>query len=177
MERVLASRDPVSLGADEHLVNRYGVRIPVDGGISAVIDNLGRLVGATITLRDVTDTRNATEEPEGCGGAAARVVDTAVDGVMFLDAEGRILMFNAACPLLFGYTAIEMAGCAVAHTHARHADRRARSGSGLQSVRDSHAGDDQSATQRAGGARTARPFQPSSRSARRRELANPCSSA
>ncbi len=111
--RVLASRGALRLGADEHLVNRYGLRIPVDGGISAVIDGLGRLVGATITLRDVTDARNATEGLKAAAQRLRAVVDTAVDGVMLLDAEGRILMFNAACSLLFGYTAIEMAGSVI----------------------------------------------------------------
>jgi PAS domain S-box-containing protein len=110
--RVLASRDPVTLGADEHLVSRYGIHVPIDGGISAVIDSLGRLVGATITLRDVTDARNATEDLQDAAERLRAVVDTAVDGVMLLDAPGRILMFNAACPRLFGYSAKELARCA-----------------------------------------------------------------
>ncbi len=113
VERVLASRDPVSLGADEHLISRYGARVPVGGDISAVIDNLGRLVGATITLRDATDARNATEGLKAAAEQLRKVVDTAVDGIMLFDAAGRILMFNAACRRLFGYTAIEMAGCAI----------------------------------------------------------------
>lgn len=107
--QVLASRLPLTLGADEHLVNRYGIHIPVDGSISAVIDSLGRLVGATITLRDVRDARNATKELQDAAEQLRAVVDTAVDGVMLLDGTGRILMFNAACPRLFGYSAKEMA--------------------------------------------------------------------
>ncbi len=113
VERVLASRDPVSLGADEHLVSRFGARVPVDGGISPVIDNLGRLVGATLTLSDATAVRNATAGLKAAAELLRAVVDTAVDGVMLFDAAGRILMFNAACPRLFGYSAIEMAGCAI----------------------------------------------------------------
>lgn len=41
------------------------------------------------------------------------VIDTAVDGVILFDAAGTTLMFNAACLRLFGYTAKEMAGCAI----------------------------------------------------------------
>ena len=31
------------------------------------------------------------------------VVDTAVDGVILIDARGTVLMFNPACEKLFGY--------------------------------------------------------------------------
>jgi PAS domain S-box-containing protein len=38
------------------------------------------------------------------------VVDTAVDGVILIDANGAILMFNPACERLFGYAAAEVMG-------------------------------------------------------------------
>lgn len=38
------------------------------------------------------------------------VVDTAVDGVILIDARGGILMFNPACEKLFGYSAREVIG-------------------------------------------------------------------
>jgi PAS domain S-box-containing protein len=38
------------------------------------------------------------------------VVDTAVDGVILIDANGAILLFNPACERLFGYTAEEVMG-------------------------------------------------------------------
>nr|WP_228747960.1 PAS domain S-box protein [Bradyrhizobium sp. BR 10289] len=38
------------------------------------------------------------------------VVDTAVDGVILIDARGSILMFNPACEKLFGYPADEVVG-------------------------------------------------------------------
>ena len=38
------------------------------------------------------------------------VVDTAVDGVILIDARGTILMFNPACEGLFGYPADEVIG-------------------------------------------------------------------
>jgi PAS domain S-box-containing protein len=111
--RVLASRETITLGADEHLFSLYGFRVAVDGGISAVIDNLGRLVGVTITLRDATEARNATARSRAAAEQLRAVVDTAVDGVMLLDAAGKILMFNAACLQLFGYATMEMAGCGI----------------------------------------------------------------
>ena len=38
------------------------------------------------------------------------VVDTAVDGVILIDARGGVLMFNPACEKLFGYSAGEVIG-------------------------------------------------------------------
>jgi PAS domain S-box-containing protein len=38
------------------------------------------------------------------------VVDTAVDGVILIDARGIILMFNPACESLFGYASFEVIG-------------------------------------------------------------------
>jgi len=38
------------------------------------------------------------------------VVDTAVDGVILIDADGRVLMFNPACEKLFGYSTAEVLG-------------------------------------------------------------------
>lgn len=38
------------------------------------------------------------------------VVDTAVDGVILIDAQGIVLMFNPACERLFGYASFEVIG-------------------------------------------------------------------
>ena len=38
------------------------------------------------------------------------VVETAVDGVILIDAEGSVLMFNPACEKLFKYQAEEVIG-------------------------------------------------------------------
>lgn len=40
----------------------------------------------------------------------ATVLDSAVDGIIVIDDQARILIFNQACERLFGYTAVEMLG-------------------------------------------------------------------
>jgi len=40
----------------------------------------------------------------------ASVLDTAVDGIILMDEQARILVFNKACERLFGYTAAEILG-------------------------------------------------------------------
>jgi len=60
--RVLNSRNTLPFGRDAHVTSREGIRVPVDGGMSCVVDSLDRIVGACITIRDVTDTRKAESE-------------------------------------------------------------------------------------------------------------------
>ena len=38
------------------------------------------------------------------------LIATAVDGIIVIDIEGRILVYNAACERLFGYSLEEVAG-------------------------------------------------------------------
>jgi len=49
-------------------------------------------------------------EPTVSEARLSSVLDTAADGIMVLDERARILMFNKACELLFGYAAIEVVG-------------------------------------------------------------------
>jgi two-component system, LuxR family, sensor kinase FixL len=65
------------------------------------------------------------------------VLDTAVDGIILADDEGRILVYNKACERLFGYTAAEVRGESIklimpndyADHHDRYMDNYMQSGS------------------------------------------------
>src|SRR5437763_1033421 len=49
--------------------------------------------------------------PPGIAASLLRaVVDTAISGVILIDARGRVLMFNPACERLFGFRADEIVG-------------------------------------------------------------------
>jgi two-component system CheB/CheR fusion protein len=58
----------------------------------------------------VTSARAAELELKILAEQLRAVVDTAVDGVLMLDAAGAILMFNPACKRQFGYSSAEMGG-------------------------------------------------------------------
>ncbi len=107
---VLSSRSPISFGRDNYVISHAGIRVPIEGGMSCVVDSLGRVVGASITLRDVTTTRKAEVDLRTMAQQLRAVVDTAVDGVLVLDAAGTILMLNPACERLFGYPLGDMTG-------------------------------------------------------------------
>jgi PAS domain S-box-containing protein len=108
--RVLGARTHVVLSRDTQVVSRDGLQIPVNGSAAPVLDNLGRAVGMTITLRDVTETRTAEAATNAIAEQLRAIVDTAVDGVMVLDAGERIVTFNPACERLFGYAQADVLG-------------------------------------------------------------------
>src|SRR6202012_1684559 len=108
--RVLSSRAPISRGSDATVISRQGTKMPVDVAAACVVDGLGRVVGATVTLRDVTHARKAESDLKAMAQRLRAVIDTAVDGVLMFDAAGKILMLNPACERLFGYTALELTG-------------------------------------------------------------------
>ena len=107
---VLTSRTTRSLGPDAFVTSCKGIRVPVDGGMSCVVDSLGRVVGASMTLRDVAGARKAESDLRAMAERLRAVVDTAVDGVLMFDATGTVLMGNPACERLFGYSSAELTG-------------------------------------------------------------------
>ncbi len=107
---VLKSRATIAFGREAVVISRDGVRVPIDGGMSCAVDSLGRVVGASIALRDVTSERKAGSDLRSMAQQLRAVIDTAVDGVLLLDAAGGILMHNPACERMFGYASGEMAG-------------------------------------------------------------------
>src|SRR5688572_23470133 len=46
--------------------------------------------------------------PTVAGAQLASVIDTAVDGIIVIDENARMLMFNKACERMFGYQAAEV---------------------------------------------------------------------
>src|SRR5262249_12303537 len=61
-------------------------------------------------MRDLTQQKRAEQEIRDSAARFKAVVDTAVDGVILIDAQGSIRMFNPACERLFGYPADEAIG-------------------------------------------------------------------
>lgn len=57
------------------------------------------------------DHKNAKDETKSVSEARlASVLDTAVDGIVVSDQQGRILVFNKACEELFGFKAVDIVG-------------------------------------------------------------------
>jgi PAS domain S-box-containing protein len=61
-------------------------------------------------IHDLTERERAEQALRESAAKLTAVVDTAVDGVILIDGQGCVLMFNPACERLFGYAAGEVIG-------------------------------------------------------------------
>jgi len=66
-----------------------------------------RLVGTTLDTTELKQTKRALEESEA---RAQAILETTVDGIITIDAEGTIESFNPAAENIFGYDAEEVIG-------------------------------------------------------------------
>ena len=110
---VLSSR----VRAGERVERHETVRQAKDGhlvGVSLTIvpvrDVSGSIVGATAIARDLTARKRADVALRTSELRWRSVVDSAVDGIIVIDAKGRIEAFNRAAERLFGYRALEVIG-------------------------------------------------------------------
>jgi PAS domain S-box-containing protein len=61
-------------------------------------------------IHDLTEKKRAEQAMREGAARLRAVVDTAVDGVILINAKGLVLMFNPACEKLFGYQAHDVIG-------------------------------------------------------------------
>lgn len=72
--------------------------------------------GLSLFFRDVTDRRDAEEALQKETARKTGILDSALDAIISMDSEGRIVDFNAAAERIFGYSADEVTGKTVAET-------------------------------------------------------------
>jgi two-component system sensor kinase FixL len=91
-------------------LTKDGRRIDVALTVWPIKDASGHVVAAAAIARDLT-ARNRTESAlQTSERRWQAVVDSAVDGIIVIDASGRIEAFNRAAERLFGYSEQEMIG-------------------------------------------------------------------
>ncbi len=93
-------------------------RIPVLLNASALRDQDGRVLLTRSSLRDVSDVVAAE-------GRRTAVVRGAMDAIVTINGEGRVVEFNPAAEALFGYTAAEANGTSLAELIIPSRHRRA----------------------------------------------------
>ena len=70
-------------------------------------DGRSRVVGTTLDITELKETKQALEESEA---RAQAILNTTVDGIITIDAEGTVTSFNQAAENIFGYDAEEVIG-------------------------------------------------------------------
>jgi PAS domain S-box-containing protein len=106
-----------SIRSGQRVVNHETVRRTKDGRlvevsltVSPVTDASGGIVGAATIARDITAQKRAELALRTSELRWRSVVRSAVDGIVVIDAQGRIESFNPAAERMFGYRESEARG-------------------------------------------------------------------
>ena len=78
-----------------------------------VLDSAGQVVRTVTTFLDVTDRRRAEEALAASEQRVRAVVDSAIDGVVMIDADGCVREWNPQAEAIFGWTKAEALGRAL----------------------------------------------------------------
>jgi PAS domain S-box-containing protein len=117
-----------------HGLRKNGDEFPLDASISQVETANGKLF--TVILRDVTDRVRAETEQARLAARLAGLLDSAMDGIISVDADMRILMYNRAAEKIFGWPQLQVMGQPLdmlmpprfRHSHGAHMKRFGEAG-------------------------------------------------
>ncbi|GAM97740.1 chemotaxis regulator [alpha proteobacterium U9-1i] len=106
--RRTGERKIIGIGREVTGRRKDGTTFPMDLSVGeAEEDGAPIFVGI---IRDLTERKTAEAALREQSSRLQALVETAVDGVILIDARGVVIMFNPACERLFGYMAREVIG-------------------------------------------------------------------
>ena len=127
LERALTEGQFVEEGWRE---GKDGRRFWAEVSITALRNSAGRLRGFTKVTRDLTERKLAQEAQARSEAHIRALLESAAQGILSVDAEGRIVIANAMAEQMFGYDRTELIGAQVEllvpvlhrdrHTQERH---------------------------------------------------------
>jgi PAS domain S-box-containing protein len=91
-----------------HGVRASGEEFPVDASISQLDTPEGKLY--TVILRDVTERVEAEQEQARLAARLSGLLDSAMDGIITIDAGQKIMLYNRAAERIFGWSPLQVIG-------------------------------------------------------------------
>ena len=91
-------------------LRKDGRRIDVSLSVAPIRDAEGRVTAASVIARDVTARKRAEQALRESEARKGAILDAALDCIITMDHEGRILEFNPAAEEVFGYSRDEAIG-------------------------------------------------------------------
>ncbi len=111
--KVIREGTVVGLANHTELISKTGHGLPIDDSGAPIRDDTGRIIGAVLVFRDVSETRRALQEQLSAASAAAHlaaIIESSEDAIISKNLDGIIESWNAAAMRIYGYTAEEMIG-------------------------------------------------------------------
>jgi PAS domain S-box-containing protein len=110
-----ALREGVIVGLANHtiLVAKNGAEHAIDDSAAPIRDSGGHVIGAVLVFRDITERRAAERRILEGEVRKAAIVDSALDCIITIDHEGKVLEFNPAAERTFGYRRADVIGRAM----------------------------------------------------------------
>ena len=101
--RALREGKVVGLANHTVLLARDGTERAIDDSAAPIRDEAGVVMGAVLIFRDVEEKRRAERSLEASEARKAAILDTALDAIVTIDHEGRIVEWNPAAERTFGH--------------------------------------------------------------------------
>jgi PAS domain S-box-containing protein len=108
--RVLKEGMIVGLANHTILVSRDGTERPIEDSAAPIKDAAGRVVGCVLVFRDVTEQRRAAQEIIVSEARHRAILRSALDCVITMDHEGKVVEFNPAAETTFQYSRADVLG-------------------------------------------------------------------
>ncbi len=108
--RVLREGVIVDLANHTVLIARDGTERPIDDSAAPIRSRDGELVGCVLVFRDVTERRGVERKMRESDSRNSAVIHAALDCIVKIDHEGRVIEFNPAAEQAFGYRRDEVLG-------------------------------------------------------------------
>lgn len=105
-------REGVIVGLANHtiLLVKDGTERPIDDSAAPIRDADGHVAGCVVIFRDITERRKADRALQESEARKAAMLQAALDCVITIDHEGRIIEFNPAAERTFGRRREEVMG-------------------------------------------------------------------
>ncbi len=108
--KVLEHGRIVALANHTVLISRDGTERPIDDSAAPIRAVDGSLLGVVLIFRDVTEMRIAERSLRASEARKSAMLRTALDSIVTIDHEGKIVDFNPAAELMFGYRRDDVIG-------------------------------------------------------------------